>query len=69
VAERVAGARVGGGVQASVAPEKVLRSSPMGKVSGTSSYIYCETDISPNLAITEENPGLYATTCCLLADL
>ena len=55
-------------VQASVAPEKVLATSPMGKISGTSSYIYFETDIFPGLGITEENPGLYATAYGLLAD-
>ncbi|HWW14593.1 MAG TPA: homoserine dehydrogenase [Candidatus Dormibacteraeota bacterium] len=60
--------RVGSGVKASVAPEKVLSSSPMGKISGTSSYIYFETDIFPGLAITEENPGLYATAYGMLAD-
>jgi homoserine dehydrogenase len=57
-----------GGVKASVAPEKVLATSPMGKISGTSSYIYFETDIFPGLAITEENPGLYATAYGMLAD-
>jgi homoserine dehydrogenase len=55
-------------VEASVAPEKVLASSPMGKIAGTSSYIYFETDIFPGLAITEENPGLYATAYGMLAD-
>jgi homoserine dehydrogenase len=60
--------RDGDTVQASVAPEKVLATSPMGKISGTSSYIYFETDIFPGLAITEENPGLYATAHGLLAD-
>ena len=60
--------RVGNGVKASVAPEKVLSSSAMGKISGTSSYIYFETDIFPGLAITEENPGLYATAYGMLAD-
>ena len=60
--------RVGDRVQASVAPEKVLMSSPMGKISGTSSYVYFETDIFPGLAVTEENPGLYATAYGMLAD-
>ena len=60
--------RSGTGVKASVAPEKVLSSSPMGKITGSSSYIYFETDIFPGLAITEENPGLYATAYGLLAD-
>ena len=60
--------REGIGVKSSVAPEKVLATSPMGKISGTSSYIYFETDIFPGLAITEENPGLYATAYGMLAD-
>ncbi|MGC2169860.1 MAG: homoserine dehydrogenase [Candidatus Sulfotelmatobacter sp.] len=60
--------RAGDGVRASVAPEKVLSSSPMGKISGTWSYIYFETDIFPGLAITEVNPGLYATAYGMLAD-
>jgi homoserine dehydrogenase len=60
--------RAGNGVKATVAPEKVLSSRPMGKISGTSSYIYFETDIFPGLAITEENPGLYATAYGMLAD-
>jgi homoserine dehydrogenase len=60
--------REGDKVIASVAPEKVLASSPMGKITGTSSYIYFETDIFPGLAITEENPGLYATAYGMLAD-
>jgi homoserine dehydrogenase len=60
--------REGSGVKASVAAEKVLSSSPMGKISGTSSYIYFETDIFPGLAITEENPGVYATAYGMLAD-
>jgi homoserine dehydrogenase len=57
-----------GEIETSVGPEKVLASSPMGKITGTSSYIYFETDIFPGLAITEENPGLYATAYGMLAD-
>jgi homoserine dehydrogenase len=60
--------RVGNEVQASVQPEKVRASEPMARISGTSSYIYFETDIFPGLAITEENPGLYATAYGMLAD-
>ncbi|HEY6337017.1 MAG TPA: homoserine dehydrogenase [Candidatus Sulfotelmatobacter sp.] len=60
--------RQGDKVVASVAPEKVLASSPMGKIAATSSYIYFETDIFPGLALTEENPGLYATAYGMLAD-
>lgn len=60
--------RTESGVEASVAPEKVLSTQPMAKITGTSSYVYFETDIFPGLAITEENPGLYATAYGLLAD-
>jgi homoserine dehydrogenase len=60
--------REGEKVVATVAPEKVLATSPMGKIAGTSSYVYFETDIFPGLAITEENPGLFATAYGLLAD-
>jgi len=56
------------GVKASVKPEKVISTQPMARIAGTSSYIYFETDIFPGLAITEENPGLYATAYGLLAD-
>jgi homoserine dehydrogenase len=56
------------GVKASVKPEKVLGTQPMARITGTSSYVYFETDIFPGLAITEENPGLYATAYGLLAD-
>jgi homoserine dehydrogenase len=55
-------------ITASVKPEKILSSTPMAKITGTSSYIYFETDIFPGLAITEENPGLYATAYGMLAD-
>jgi homoserine dehydrogenase len=60
--------RTKNGVHASVRPEKVLITQPMAKITGASSYIYFETDIFPGLAITEENPGLYATAYGMLAD-
>ena len=60
--------RTKNGVQASVRPEKVLATQPMAKITGASSYIYFEPDIFPGLAITEENPGLYATAYGMLAD-
>jgi homoserine dehydrogenase len=56
------------GVEARVRPEKVVSTQPMARISGTSSYIYFETDIFPGLALTEENPGLYATAYGMLAD-
>jgi homoserine dehydrogenase len=60
--------RTANGIEASVQPEKVRASEPMARITGTSSYIYFETDIFPGLAITEENPGLYATAYGMLAD-
>jgi homoserine dehydrogenase len=60
--------RTANGVKASVGPEKVQSTQPMARINGTSSYIYFETDIFPGLAVTEENPGLYATAYGLLAD-
>jgi homoserine dehydrogenase len=60
--------RTPSGVKASVNPEKVLSTQPMARIAGASSYVYFETDIFPGLAITEENPGLYATAYGLLAD-
>jgi homoserine dehydrogenase len=60
--------RTASGVEASVRPEKVMSTQPMARISGTSSYIYFETDIFPGLTITEENPGLYATAYGMLAD-
>jgi homoserine dehydrogenase len=55
-------------VAATVRPEQISLTDPMAKISGTSSYIYFETDIFPGLALTEENPGLYATAYGMLAD-
>jgi len=60
--------RTENGVEASVCPEKVQSTQPMARITGTSSHIYFETDIFPGLAITEENPGLYATAYGMLAD-
>jgi homoserine dehydrogenase len=60
--------RTESGVEASVRPEKVLSTQPMARINGTSSYVYFETDIFPGLAITEENPGLYATAYGMFAD-
>jgi homoserine dehydrogenase len=57
-----------GKVTATVLPEQIPQTDPMAKISGSSSYIYFETDIFPGLAITEENPGLYATAYGMLAD-
>jgi homoserine dehydrogenase len=60
--------RAGGGIAATVRPEQLATRDPMAGIAGTSSYVYFETDIFPGLAITEENPGLFATAYGMLAD-
>lgn len=60
--------RTGTRVAASVRPEQLPLTDPLALVRGTSSIIQFETDIFPNLTITEENPGLYATAYGMLAD-
>jgi homoserine dehydrogenase len=57
------------GITATIRPEQIPLTDPMAQIAGSSSYIYFETDIFPGLAITEENPGLYATAYGMLADL
>jgi homoserine dehydrogenase len=56
------------GIEATVRPEQIPLTDPMAEIAGTSNYIYFETDIFPGLALTEENPGLYATAYGMLAD-
>jgi homoserine dehydrogenase len=57
-----------GRVVASVAPQRFKLSDPLALVKGTSSVISFETDVFPELIITEQNPGLEATAYGLLAD-
>ena len=56
------------GITATVRPEQIPLTNPMSQIAGTSSYVHFETDIFPGLALTEENPGLYATAYGMLAD-
>jgi len=56
------------GIVASVGPEHIPLTDPMAQIAGTSSYIHFETDIFPGLAISEDNPGVYATAYGMLAD-
>ena len=60
--------RVADRVEASVRPEQVSLSDPLAWVTGTSSIISFESDIFPELTITETNPGLKATAYGMLAD-
>jgi homoserine dehydrogenase len=60
--------RVGNNVEASVQPETLAMTDPLASVEGTSSIICFQTDIFPELVITENNPGLEATAYGMLAD-
>jgi homoserine dehydrogenase len=57
-----------GRVVASVAPRRLKLSDPLALVKGTSSVISFETDVFPELIITEQDPGLEATAYGLLVD-
>jgi homoserine dehydrogenase len=57
-----------GRVVASVAPRRLKLSDPLALVKGTSSVVSFETDVFPELIITEQDPGLEATAYGLLAD-
>ncbi len=60
--------RDGSRVQASVRPEQVPLSDPLASISGTSNILTFESDIFPELTITETNPGLHATAYGMFAD-
>ena len=61
--------RVASRVAASVEPQWLEPGDPLALVRGTSSAVSFETDVFPELVITEQNPGLEATAYGLLADL
>ena len=57
-----------GKVAATVRPEQILASDPLGNVRGTSLAIHFELDIMPGLTITSHRPNLQSTAYGLLAD-
>src|SRR5215213_3530799 len=57
-----------GSVTASVRPEQVAASDPLGGVRGTSLAIHFELDVMPGLTITSHRPNLQSTAYGLLAD-
>ena len=60
--------RDAGSLVAKVSPEPLPLSNPLAQVAGTSSLISFETDVLPELAIHEINPGLEAVAYGLLTD-
>jgi homoserine dehydrogenase len=57
-----------GSVSASVRPEQVALTDPLGAVRGTSLAIHFELDTIPGLTITSHRPNLQSTAYGLLAD-
>lgn len=57
-----------GVISATVQPELLELTDPLALINGTSSVISFETDVLPQLIITEHNPGLETTAYGLLAD-
>jgi homoserine dehydrogenase len=57
-----------GKVAATVRPEQIMVSDPLGNVRGTSLGIHFELDMMPGLTITSHRPNLQSTAYGLLAD-
>ncbi len=57
-----------GKLQASVRPEQVAITEPLGSVRGTSLAIHFELDVMPGLTIISHRPNLQSTAYGLLAD-
>ena len=57
-----------GSVKASVRPEQIATSDPLGGVRGTSLAIHFELDTIPGLTIVSHRPNLQSTAYGLLAD-
>jgi len=57
-----------GKIAATVRPEQILTSDPLGNVRGTSLGIHFELDMMPGLTVTSHRPNLQSTAYGLLAD-
>ncbi|MEP6570350.1 MAG: homoserine dehydrogenase [Acidobacteriota bacterium] len=57
-----------GKLAATVRPEQITASDPLGNVRGTSLAIHFELDMMPGLTITSHRPNLQSTAYGLLAD-
>src|SRR5258705_797212 len=57
-----------GKIAATVRPEQIMASDPLGTVRGTSLAIHFELDMMPGLTITSHRPNLQSTAYGLLAD-
>ncbi|HWN09635.1 MAG TPA: hypothetical protein VNO50_10265 [Pyrinomonadaceae bacterium] len=66
----MARARLGrdGDLVATVRPEQVVASDPLGNIRGTSLGVHFELDMMPGLTITSHRPNLQSTAYGMLAD-
>ncbi|MBA3355036.1 MAG: homoserine dehydrogenase [Pyrinomonadaceae bacterium] len=58
----------GSSLNASVKPEQLASTDPLGNVRGTSLAVHFELDMMPGLTITSHRPSLHSTAYGLLAD-
>ena len=65
---RVKLAENGSSLSASIRPEQLAPTDPLGNVRGTSLAVHFELDMMPGLTITSHRPGLQSTAYGLLAD-
>ena len=65
---RVKLAENGSSLNASVKPEQLASTDPLGNVRGTSLAAHFELDMMPGLTITSHRPSLQSTAYGLLAD-
>jgi homoserine dehydrogenase len=61
-------AEKGSSLDASVKPEQLASTDPLGNVRGTSLAVHFELDMMPGLTITSHRPNLQSTAYGLLAD-
>jgi homoserine dehydrogenase len=57
-----------GTLVATVRPEQIALSDPLGNVRGTSLAVHFELDMMPGLTVTSHRPNLQSTAYGLLAD-
>lgn len=57
-----------GAISATVQPEQLALTDPLGSVRGTSLAVHFELDMIPGLTITSHRPNLQSTAYGLLAD-
>ncbi|MBC8166263.1 MAG: homoserine dehydrogenase, partial [Bryobacteraceae bacterium] len=58
----------GSSLNASVKPEQLASTDPLGNVRGTSLAVHFELDMMPGLTVTSHRPNLQSTAYGLLAD-